>query len=225
MANHIFILAAVMSIAGVFGGLINYYQMAQSQEGQDDTALPRCIVLGIGAAFLVPVILFLVQSDLITDIQGEPSQLLIYTGFCLIAAIASRLVLTTTPKRILQQSSVAREQLEELKHEFKVMQEAVMPLLDTETEQDPAIDDNIGTFDPNEELDISATKVLKTLGCGRHLFRSMAGLCQEAGADEPTIEKSLSVLANRRLVGRINTVKGVRWFLTDRGRRAVDQLI
>lgn len=223
MANHIFILAAVMSIAGVFGGLINYYQMTQERE--DETALPRCIVLGIGAAFLVPVILFFVQSDLIVEIQSDPSRLLIYTGFCLIVAIASRLVLTSTPKRILREAQVARQQVEEMQHELRVMQEELLPLLDTETEQDIDVDDNAGPMDPNEELDIASSKVLKTLGVGRHIYRSMAGLCREAGADETTLQKSLNVLVNRQLAGKLNTRKGVRWYLTEKGRRAMELLV
>ncbi|MAN50684.1 MULTISPECIES: YEATS-associated helix-containing protein [Marinimicrobium] len=223
MANHIFILAAVMSIAGVFGGLINYYQL--TQERDDEAALPRCIVLGIGAAFLVPVILFFVQSDLITQIQEDPSRLLIYTGFCLIVAIGSRLVLTSTPKRILREAQVARNQVEAMQHELRVMQEELLPLLDTETEQDTDVDDNAGPLNPNEELDIAASKVLKTLGVGRHIYRSMAGLCREAGADETTIQKSLNVLVNRQLAGKLNTRKGVRWYLTEKGRRALDLLV
>lgn len=223
MANHIFILAAVMSIAGVFGGLINYYQLTQERE--DEAALPRCIVLGIGAAFLVPVILFFVQSDLILEIQEDPSRLLIYTGFCLIVAIASRLVLTSTPKRILRESHVARTQVEAMQHELRVMQEELLPLLDTETEQDTDADDNAGPIDPNEELDIAASKVLKTLGVGRHIYRSMAGLCREAGADETTIQKSLNVLVSRQLAGKLNTRKGVRWYLNEKGRRALDLLV
>lgn len=222
MANHIFILAAVMSIAGVFGGLINYYQM--TQEHEDDAALPRCIVLGIGAAFLVPVILFFVQSDLITEIRDDPSRLLIYTGFCLIVAIASRLVLTSTPKRILREAQVARTQVEEIQHELRIMQEELLPLLDTETEQETDVDDNAGPMEP-EELDIAASKVLKTLGVGRHIYRSMAGVCREAGADEATIQKSLNVLVNRHLAGKLNTRKGVRWYLTERGRRALDIMV
>ena len=78
MANHIFILASVMLIAGVFGGLINFYQMNQGDS--DPASLPRCIVMGVGAAFLVPVVLNLVNSDLVLEIQGDPSRLLIYTG-------------------------------------------------------------------------------------------------------------------------------------------------
>lgn len=223
MANHIFILAAVMSIAGVFGGLINYYQMTQERE--DEAALPRCIVLGIGAAFLVPVILFFVQSDLIIEIQSDSSRLLIYTGFCLIVAIASRLVLTSTPKRILREAQVARQQVEEMQHELRVMQEELLPLLDTETEQDIDVDDNAGPMDPNEELDIASSKVLKTLGVGRHIYRSMAGLCREAGADETTLQKSINVLVNRQLAGKLNTRKGVRWYLTEKGRRALELLV
>lgn len=222
MANHIFILAAVMSIAGVFGGLINYYQMTQERE--DEAALPRCIVLGIGAAFLVPVILFFVQSDLITEIRDDPSRLLIYTGFCLIVAIASRLVLTSTPKRILREAMAARTQVEEMQHELRVMQEELLPLLDTETEQETDLDDNAGPMEP-EELDIAASKVLKTLGVGRHIYRSMAGLCREAGADETTIQKSLNVLVSRQLAGKLNTRKGVRWYLTEKGRRALDIMV
>lgn len=222
MAYLIFILAAVMGIAGVFGGLINYYQMTQDRD--DETALPRCIVMGIGASFLVPVILFFVQSDLITDIQSDPSKLLIYTGFCLIVAIASRLVLTSTPKRILHEATQARAQVEEVQHQLRVLQEEILPLIDTETEQETGIDDNVGPLDPEEELDIAGTKVLQTLGCGRHIFRSMAGLCREAEADETTLEKSLKVLVNRQLAGRINTRKGMRWYLTEKGRRSLDLL-
>lgn len=223
MANHIFILASVMSIAGVFGGLINYYQM--TQEHADDAALPRCIVLGIGAAFLVPVVLFLVQSDLVTQIQEDSSRLLIYTGICLIAAIASRLVLTSTSKQILRDAQVARTQVDQMQHELRIMQEELMPLLDTETEQETDVDDNAGPLDPNEELDIASSKVLKTLGVGRHIYRSMAGLCREAGADETTLHKSLNVLVNRQLAGKLNTRKGVRWYLTEKGRRALDLLV
>lgn len=223
MAYLIFILAAVMGIAGVFGGLINYYQMTQDRD--DEAALPRCIVMGIGASFLVPVILFFVQSDLITDIQSDPSKLLIYTGFCLIVAIASRLVLTSTPKRILNEAIQARAQVEEMQHQLRTLQEEILPLIDTETEQETGIDDNAGPLDLEEELDIAGTKVLQTLGRGRHIYRSMAGLCREAEADETTLEKSLKVLVNRQLAGRINTRKGMRWYLTEKGRRSLDLLV
>lgn len=220
MANHILILAAVMTIAGVFGGLINYYQMNQS-EG-DPASLPRCIVLGVGSAFLVPVILDLLSSELILEIQGDPSRLLIYTGFCLIASIASRFVLINMPERILREASMARTSAEIVQQEMRVIQEELIPLIDTETEQDLHNDENTGPLDAEDELDITSGKILKTLGCGRYIFRSMAGLCREASTDEMTMAKTLNVLVGRSLAGQVSGKKGVRWYLTEKGRRVMD---
>lgn len=222
MANHIFILAAVMMIAGVFGGLINYYQM--NQDDSDPASLPRCIVIGIGAAFLVPVVLDLVNSELILEIQGDPSRLLIYTGFCLIASIASRMVIVNMSDRILREATLARAQSDSIQHDLRVLQDELMPLVETETEHDTQ-DDNSAPVELENDLDVTSSKVLKTLGCGRFIFRSMAGLCREAGADEATMGKTLNVLVARDMAGRISGKKGMRWYLTEKGRRMMDVVI
>ncbi len=223
MANHIFILAAVMMIAGVFGGLINFYQM--NQDESDTASLPRCIVIGTGAAFLVPVVLDFVNSDLILEIQGDPSRLLIYTGFCLIAAIASRVVIINMSERILREANLAKVQSDLVQQDLRIIQEELIPLIETETEQDFSSDDNAGPVEMEDELDVTSSKVLKILGCGRYIFRSMAGLCREAGSDETTMVKTLNVLVGRNLAGRISGKKGVRWYLTEKGRRVMDVLV
>jgi hypothetical protein len=220
VANHILILAAVMTIAGVFGGLINYYQMNQS-EG-DPASLPRCIVLGVGAAFLVPVILDLVSSELILEIQGDPSRLLIYTGFCLISSIASRFVLINMPERILREASMARTSAEVLQREMRVIQEELIPLIETETEQDHQTEEASNPIEGEEELDVTSSKILKNLGCGRYIFRSMAGICRESNSDEMTVAKTLNVLVGRSLAGQVSGKKGIRWYLTEKGRRVMD---
>ena len=222
MANHIFILAAVMMIAGVFGGLINYYQM--NQDDSDPASLQRCIVIGIGAAFLVPVVLDLVNSDLILEIQGDPSRLLIYTGFCLIASIASRVVIVNMSDRILREATLARSQSDSISHDLRILQDELMPLVETETEQDPN-DDNSAPIELENDLDVTSSKVLKTLGCGRFIFRSMAGLCREAGTDEATMSKTLNVLVARDMAGKISGKKGMRWYLTEKGRRMMDVVV
>ncbi len=218
MASHIFILATVMLIAGVFGGLINFYQM--NQDKNDPASLQRCIVIGVGASFLVPVILDLVNSELILEIQGDPSRLLIYTGFCLIAAVASRLVIVNMSDRILREASTARAQSDAVHYELRVLQDELLPLIETETEQDLGDDNHAAELE--QELDATSSKVLKTLGCGRYIFRSMSGLCREADTDESTMNKTLNVLVSRDLAGRISGKKGVRWYLTEKGRRMME---
>ncbi|GAA5315270.1 MAG: hypothetical protein AseanaTS_04750 [Candidatus Pelagadaptatus aseana] len=221
MTYHIFILAGVMLSAGVFGGLINFYQM--NQDNTDPASIIRCIFIGVGAAFLVPVVLDLVNSDLILEIQGDPSRLLIYTGLCLIAAIASRIFIINTTDRILREAHLARSQSDATLHELRLMQEELLPLIETETEQDMG-EEALKELEV-EELDVTSSKVLKTLGCGRFIFRSMVGLCREAGTDESTMSKTLAVLVAKDLAGKISGQKGVRWYLTEKGRRVMDSLV
>ncbi len=85
MVGFVLVLTFVMLVAGVFGGLVNFYLL--NQNNRDTTAMLRSVVVGVGAAFLVPVVLDLVGSSIVTQSQNDPGQLLIYTGLCLIAAI------------------------------------------------------------------------------------------------------------------------------------------
>ena len=150
MANHIFILATVMLLAGIFGGLVNYYLYGDNDP--DATSLPRCLVVGIGAAFLVPVILDLVNSELILETQGDPSRLLIFTGFCLISAIASRFFITNMSDRILDAARHAREQSETVHHDLRIIKNELLPLIDTETEQDLEPEEEVETIQFSEEF-------------------------------------------------------------------------
>lgn len=220
MANHIFVLVAVMLMAGVFGGLVNYYM--QSQYDPDTTSLPRSLVVGIGASFLVPVVLALVNSDLITESSQDATRFLIFTGFCLIAAIASRFVVTSVSDRILSEARRAREQSDRVLHELYLVQSELRPLIETETEEDFKVETQPLT--PEEEPDVTTANVLKTLGNGRYIFRSLGGLCQEVDADEPTMIKTLEIMVARNLAGRITGKQGVRWHLTDAGRRLLARM-
>lgn len=212
-----------MLLAGVFGGLVNFY--LNSQTDPDATSLPRCIVVGIGASFLVPVILDIVSSELIIESQADPSKLLIFTGFCLIAAIISRFFISSISERILLQAQTAHSKTDDVQYDLRLIKEELLPLIETETEQDV---DNIysdtDVYQAHEELDVTSSKVLKTLGTGRYIFRSIVGLCREANADENTITRTLAVLVARDLAGRVSGKNGVRWYITDKGRRVLESI-
>ena len=220
MANHIFVLVAVMLMAGVFGGLVNYYM--QSQYDPDTTSLPRSLVVGIGASFLVPVVLALVNSDLVVQSREDSTRFLIFTGFCLIAAIASRLVVTSVSDRILAEARAARQQADRVMHELYLVQNEVRPLIETETEEEREVQPEPLT--PDEELDVTTGNVLKTLGNGRYIFRSLGGLCRETDTDEATMVKTLEIMVARNLAGRIMGKHGIRWHITDSGRKILARM-
>lgn len=215
MANHIFALVAIMLMAGVFGGLLNYYLQAQVES--DSSSMPRALVGGLAGSFLVPLILFLVSSDLVIESQGDPSGMLIFGGFCLIAAWASRFAMTTVTKRIVLESQHVRKRTDELMTELRLMQRELEPLLAMETESDDG--DAVLTLAPDEELDVTTANVLTALGNGRYIFRSLKGLAKETELDEHTLNKTLGIIVARDLGGKILSKKGTRWYISQKGRQ------
>ncbi|WP_416885877.1 YEATS-associated helix-containing protein [Marinospirillum sp.] len=220
MVVFVLVLTLVMLIAGVFGGLINYYLL--NQDNKDITGMLRSVVVGVGAAFLVPVVLDLVGSNIVSESQHDAGQLLIYTGLCLIAAVASRFAITNQTDRTLRAANTAREEVEELKHQLKQVQLSLVPLIETETEMDLSEEEENKVLD---ELDVAATQVLKVLGTGRYTFRTQASLLDELELAEPDVMKSLGILMGKGLAGKMNTHWGLRWYLTERGRRLAEASI
>lgn len=219
MASHILILTIVMLLAGIFGGLINYYLYENGSE--DPQSLPRCLVVGVGASFLIPVILDFLNSDLVVETQGDSSRLLIFTGFCLIAALISRFFISNLPDRILREAVDAKTQARAMQTDLQVIQKELLPLIDTETEND---NQGLGTtdmMDIDEELDVTSVQVLKILGSGRYIFRSLSGLCTESGADETTVLRTLNYLVSKSLSGQVRGKSGTRWHLTEKGREVL----
>lgn len=219
MANHIFILATVMLLAGVFGGLVNYYMYGDKDP--DAANLPRFLVVGVGASFLVPVILDFGNSELVLESQGDPSRLLIFIGFCLIASLASRFFIDSLSDRILGEAKVAKERAEEVQHSLRLVQSELLPLIDTETEQDSTSTDQ-AVLEAIDELDVTSTKILKVLSSGRFIFRSLGGVCREANEEESAALKTLHVLVTRSLAGKVIGKNGVRWHITEKGRHVLE---
>lgn len=220
MVTHVIILTLVMLLAGVFGGLINYYLL--NQNNKDTAAIARCLVVGVGASFLVPVVLDMVGSNIVVLSQSDSSKMLIYTGICLIAAIGSRLVVTNTVDRTMLAAESAKTSTEELRQQLKQLQDAIVPLLETETERDDSLEVSSTELD---SLDVASTAVLKSLASGRHIYRALHGLSKETEFDETDLQKSLAVLVGKGLAGRVNGGWGVRWYVTERGRKLSETLV
>ena len=220
MTNHIFILAAVMLLAGVFGGLVNYY--LYNQNDPDITSLPRCIVVGVGAAFIVPVVLDVLNSELVLESQGDPSRVLIFTGFCLISSIMSRFFITNITDQIASEAQVARETSKNVQHDLRMIQNELLPLIDTETEQDSEEVEHSEITD-QDLLDQTSTNVLRCLASGRFIFRSLQGISREMNeSDETVMLKTLNLLVIRHYAGKVSSKNGVRWHITEKGRRYLE---
>lgn len=220
MVAFVIVLTLVMLLAGVFGGLINYFLLNQSN--RDTTKMARCVVVGVGAAFLVPVVLDLVGSEMVTQSQDDAGKLLIYIGLCLIAAIASRVVVTNDVDRTLQASEAAKQDAEAIAADVRQLRELLLPMVETETEMAALSEEDQVLVDG---LDVASTQTLKVLGTGRHIFRTQESLLSDVEMDEQSLHKSLQVLMQKGLAGKVTTEWGLRWFLNERGRRMAENVI
>ncbi len=219
--GHFSSLVFIMILVGAAGGVINYYTLS-TKRVSDLNLLIRFIMLGIFVTFLVPFVLSVFGSTLIVDSEGDPANLLNYVAICLAVAISPRFFMANVSDDVMAEARSTSDKVDMLQYQLRQMQEELLPLIDTETEDDSLSEGSTAAEPVPEELDMTSSKVLKTLGCGRFIYRSLSGLCREADTDETTMVKTLGFLTLKSLAGKVGGRKGVRWYITERGRRLIE---
>ncbi len=221
MTGHFVSLVFIMLVVGAAGGVINYFTLGPKQSTENGLHW-RCIMLGVLMTFLVPFILSVFGSTLIVDSEGDPANLLNYVAICLAVAIAPRFFLVNVSSSVLNETRATSDKVDLLQYQLKQLQEELLPLIDTETEDDSLVELGMANEPDPNELDTTSSKVLKTLGCGRFIYRSLPGLCREAETDESTMVKTLGFLTLKSFAGRVGGRKGIRWYITERGRKLIE---
>jgi len=221
--GHFSLLVFIMILVGAAGGVINYYTLS-TKRVSDFNLLIRFVMLGIFVTFLVPFVLSVFGSNLIVDSEGDPANLLNYVAICLAVAISPRFFMSNVSDDVMAEARLTSDKVDLLQYQLRQSQEELLPLIDTETEDDAlALAEAVPAAETApEELDNTSSKVLKTLGCGRFIYRSLSGLCREADTDESTMVKTLGFLTLKSLAGKVGGRKGVRWNITERGRRLIE---
>ncbi|MEQ8313801.1 MAG: hypothetical protein RL839_02295 [Gammaproteobacteria bacterium] len=220
--GHFSSLVFIMILVGAAGGIINYYTVS-NRRNADLNLLIRFVMLGIFVTFLVPFVLSVFGSTLIVDSEGDPANMLNYVAICLAVAISPRFFMENVSDNVLAEARAAGDKVDMLQYQLRQLQEELLPLIDTETEDDALLGESPQESVPvADELDSTSSKVLKTLGCGRFIYRSLPGLCREADTDESTMVKTLGFLTLKSLAGKVGGRKGVRWYITERGRRLIE---
>lgn len=229
------ILILTMFIAGFFGGTVNYLHL-YSKKSKGWTNYFKFIFSGIAASFLVPLFLQMISSDLVEGArEGKEKELLVFIGFCLVAAIFSRRFIETIGEKILQELKDTKATAESAKEIAETSKEEVELLTSKSTEVDNELEleaetvststTTTTTRSPNEDFKMleqtkhEVQKILTALKNPSYTFRTLKGISEESEIAEDKVLKTLEAFKNLGLAKEISRRGNILYALTDKGNR------
>ena len=210
---------ALIFAAGVFGGIVNF-ALARTEKSTWHDAL-WAVVIGLGAAFLVPLFLNTISSSLLSGlINGTAGSAdpFVFFGFCLLGAIASRSMIQTLTQKVLRTAEEAKTEVTKLKKD-------VEPIIVKETE--PEIVENEKKGFRVEAYGWSGEetpRIIKALGNSKYSLRSVSGIDKETGVPREKVIEVLEWLQKNGLSATTGE-PGHYWSLTEKGRNAFNNII
>jgi predicted transcriptional regulator len=151
------------------------------------------ILIGIGAAFLVPLFLQLISSDILEK-ANENHQFLTFFSFCVLAAISSEKFITSISQKFLKE-------LNEVKNTVGKVQKEVEPMINKYTEPDLdviRVESLKKEFENLTELDM---RVLRLMNNSEYTFRSITGMAADLNMSHSATIRSLNRLNEIELIG------------------------
>jgi hypothetical protein len=219
MELHLWILLWITPISGSLGGVINFFLLDdETQNKVGDSVgtvkrgwfyrLSRSIIIGIGAAFVVPLFLQTISSSLMNDCQNKSQLFFVYAGFCLIASIFSRRFLDTVAERALktaqkadEKSTLALDKTEELKP---------LQLKATEGDDNAKDDEEINEADEQylesdirQKIKVDIKEIKKAFQNSKYAYRTSKGIAKGINSDEGVVLLILEEMEDAGLAKRI----------------------
>lgn len=224
------VLVAIIVATGLIGGLINSWReerKASDDTGPKPTHIYRYnIALSLVAAFLVPLFLNIISSDIMEKILDAPATakavveylvtLFIFVGFCLAAAVSSVRFVGTVADKALEMAETAKQSARSAQKSAQTAQDVATEVQDTieEIANEPEDD---GVIMPQNMPQIPALSpqeihVIEALGHRPTLRRSVSGIVgdpaiPEATSDRDAVTSTLGDLVHKKLVEAIPSRK------------------
>jgi len=207
---YIFIILTIMILSGFLGGTANFFISYSSDKKADNKSYWGYVILGIVAAFVVPLFLNMISSNLLEIGQSNPIRLFVFCGFCLIAAVFSHRFLENIYSKVIQQLKKTEKETKEVK--------------DATSEPDDFENNDSKTLleQQRSKLSENENKVLSAFGTGKYTFRSLSGIKNETDLLKEKAQESLNLLVSKNLlIQTFGENNQQLWYLTTSGKRLV----
>lgn len=205
LPNYILIIFSIIILSGILGGIANFVIVENPKKLADWKSAGGYVILGVVAAFTVPLFLNMISSNLLEIGQSNYLVLFVFCGFCLVAAVFSKSFLENMYSKIIQQVNNLKEEIQELK----------------EQESEPELSDSTIVESKQKELELSESerKVLFAFGVGKYSYRSFSGIKNETNLELEVVKNSLDSLVSKALLAQTFRKDNQRlWYLTMSGK-------
>ncbi len=218
---HLTQIIVIMLFAGLFGGIVNFLMLENKNDDVKllkNRAFYKSLFLGIAASFLVPLFLNTISSNIIESSEKDIYQLLVFAGFCLIAAISSKTFI----------NSISKSMIKELSNSVNNMEERVGPIIESETERDVNEDDeaqNKLADTPLRKAEISdddmhsmEQQVLGSVANGKFTYRTTAGISKDTGISKPQVDHVVKQLIKKGHLSQNGSNPNTNIYITKKGK-------
>jgi hypothetical protein len=226
---NIILLLVGMLGSGALGGAANY--MLLYEDDPEYAKSSRSFVLALVAAFLSPLFLKTVSSDVIDKIttirygSGVPFEFFIFVSFCLLLAVFSRTFAETVAKRLATEVEKAGRESQEAQTRAALAEERASetePILRQAIEErTEPMPESVRNSNPPALQDIPVDHVdqelLKALLEGQYAYRTVPSLAEETRIDDSDTVKRLERMREHALAGKKTTPTRNLWFVTEKG--------
>ena len=114
--SYMLIVLLIMIVAGVLGGVANYF-LSDRQNEANPRDWAKYPILGVIAALTVPLFLNMISSNLLEAARTRPVDFFVFAGFCLIYVVASRRVFENVANKLLNQMDQMKREMVQIKQQ------------------------------------------------------------------------------------------------------------
>lgn len=216
--GHMLLILTIMVVAGVLGGMANYYL----SDRQDEAARRDWIkypIFGVVAALTVPLFLNMISSTLLEGARTRPIDFYVFGGFCLIYVVASRRLFENMAQRLFGQIELVRREVGHLK---QLRREEPPPPVRAEPSEAP----RVAEVEPRDVLSYNDVEILRALSEESIVYGNLAALCDTTGLPRDMVSQRLTVMKAMGVIEtRINDKNVLHWIVSARGKGLLSDIL
>ncbi len=166
-----------------------------------------------------------VRSNVLVNLQskGTVEDVLVFAGFCLLAAISSKAFIQTLSDKVLREAREAKQRAKDLEGEVDEIEETVSEMV--ESDDTPVTQIETEAVPEFPHVTETQAEVLKALLRSRYTVRSPSGLAKDLKMEREDVLHQLEELRDRGHVRELVRKKGgIRWSISTSGRMVVETL-